>query len=226
MCPRLGRCVGSRALDESRATSLGVSQRSAERSYAAEVRSPARPLTALLALCAVAAGGCANTLQDQPIAHNILESLLAAPYPVYWLGGSFQGMAITEAAHDPSGAYRVQYGDCLLGGQSTCVPALRVVSSPDNSFIALGSVPHRTARVRGVPAAVSEGGRTIEIATAGVVVSIFASDPRLAGAAAQMVVPINAIGAPGAPLPARLPETSFARTPLPTQMPTQLDALR
>jgi hypothetical protein len=185
------------------------------------VRPRARPLTALLALCAVAAGGCADTIQDQPIAHNVLEGLLAVPYPVYWLGGSFHGMAITEAARDPSGSYRIQYGDCVLGGQSTCVPALRVVTSPDNSFMALGSAPHRTAHVRGLAAAVVAGGRTIEIATAGVVVSIFAEDSRLAAAAARTVVPINAIGAPAAPLPARLPETGFARTPLPTQTPAQ-----
>jgi hypothetical protein len=186
----------------------------------------ARPLTLLLASAAVALGGCANTLQDQPIAHNILENLLTAPYPVYWLGGSFQGLAITEAAEDPSGAYRVQYGDCLQGGQSTCVPALRVITSPDNSFLPLGSIPHRTTRVRGVAAVEAQAGRTVEISTAGVVVSIYASDSRLADAAAQTAVPINAIGAPGAPLPAPLGETSFARMPLPSQTPTDFYAPR
>jgi hypothetical protein len=196
------------------------------RRYPPRVSLPARPLTLLLAAAVLAVGGCANTLQDQPIAHNILENLLTAPYPVYWLGGSFQGMAITEAAQDPSGAYRVQYGDCLQGGQGTCVPALRVVTSPDNSFLPLGTIPHRTTRVRGVGAAEAQGGRTIEIPTAGVVVSIYASDSRLAEAAAQTAVPINAIGAPGAPLPARLPETSFARTPLPSQTPTHFYVVR
>ena len=75
--------------------------------------------------------------------HNTLESLLVAPYPVYWLGRSFQGMAITEATHDPGGAFTVQYGDCVEGGQSTCVPALRVVTSPDNSFVARRRTPQR-----------------------------------------------------------------------------------
>jgi hypothetical protein len=186
----------------------------------------ARPLTLLLAAAAVALGGCANTLQDQPIAHNILESLLVAPYPVYWLGGSFRGRAITEAVQDPSGAYRVQYGDCVQGGQSTCVPALRVVTSPDNSFLPLGSIARRATRVRGVAAAEAQGGRTIVIPTAGVVVSIYATDSRLAAAAAQTAVPINAIGAPGASLPAPLPETSFARTPLPSQTPARFYVTR
>ncbi len=78
-------------------------------------------LAALLAGCTLALGACGDTLQDRPIAHNELESLIVAPYPVYWLGGSFQGLQITEASHDPSGAFSVQYGDCVVGGQSTCV---------------------------------------------------------------------------------------------------------
>ena len=180
----------------------------------------------LIALCVLAAGGCGDTVQDQPIPHNILEGLLVAPYPVYWLGGSFQGMAITEATRDPGGAFRVQYGDCVEGGQRTCVPALRVVTSPDNSFLPVGSAPQRTARVRGVAAVVAQEGRTIEIPTAGVVVSIYAQDPRLAGAAAQTIVPINGIGAPQAPLPGRLPDTGFGQRPLPAQTPTTPRALR
>ena len=44
-----------------------------------------------LSLFAVTLTACGDTLQDQPIPHNTLESLLVAPYPVYWLGGSFPG---------------------------------------------------------------------------------------------------------------------------------------
>jgi hypothetical protein len=176
------------------------------------------------AFCALALAACGDTLQDQPIAHNILESLLIAPFPVYWLGGSFQGMAITEAAQDPSGAFRLQYGDCVIGGQSTCIPALRVVTSPDNSFIPAGSTPHRTVRLRGVSSVVAQGGETIEVPTGGVVVSIDASSARLAASAAQMMVPINQVGAPQAQLPGRLPDTGFAETPSPGQMPSPLRA--
>jgi hypothetical protein len=103
---------------------------------------------------------------------------------------------------------------------------LRIVTSPDNSFLPLGAIPHRTTRLRGLAAVETQAGRTIEIPTAGVVVSISASDPRLADAAARTAVPINAIGAPGAPLPAPLPETSFARTPLRSQTPTLFYAPR
>jgi hypothetical protein len=187
----------------------------------------ARGVVALgLSLLAVTLTACGDTVQDQPIPHNTLESLLVAPYPVYWLGGSFQGLKITEASHDPGGAFTVQYGDCKVGGQGTCVPPLRVVTSPDNSFLPGGSAPQRITNVRGVAAVVARAGQTIEIPTAGVVVGIYALTPRLADTAAATIVPINDVGAPGARLPARLPDTGFAETPLPSQMPSPLRALR
>ncbi len=195
------------------------------RRYPASVRPSARPLTALATLCAVTLGACGDTLQDQPIAHNILETVLVAPFPVYWLGGSFDGIAITEATRDPGGAFSIQYGDCLEGGQGVCVPPVRVVTSPDNSFLPGGSTPRSSASVRGVTAIVALRGTTIEIPTGPVVVDIHAKDPRLASAAAQSIVPINAIGSPGAPLPARQPDTGFAATPLPAQIPSSLRPL-
>ena len=47
-----------------------------------------------------------------------------------------------------------------------------------------------------------------------------------ADAAAHTIVPINQVGEPGAPLPARLPDTGFGSTPLPSQVPSPLRALR
>jgi hypothetical protein len=179
-----------------------------------------------LSLLAAMLTACGDTVQDQPIPHNTLESLLVAPYPVYWLGGSFQGLRITEASHDPGGAFTVQYGDCKVGGQGTCVPPLRVVTSPDNSFLPAGSAPQRITSVRGVAAVVARAGQTLEIPTASVVVGIYALTARLADTAAATIVPINDVGAPGAQLPARLPDTGFAETPLPSQMPSPLRALR
>jgi len=195
------------------------------RRYPASVRRTPKPLIALAALCAVALGGCGDTLQDQPIAHNTLEGLLVASHPVYWLGGSFHGLKITEVTPDPGGAFSIQYGDCLEGGQGACLPPLRVVTSPDNSFLPGGSAPHLTVPIRGVRAVVAQGGQTIEIPTGDVVVDIHATDPRVAGTAAQTIVPINAIGAPRAPLPARLPDTGFGNMPLPAQTPSALHPL-
>jgi len=176
----------------------------------------------LCALCAVALGACGDALQSKPVADTVLESLIGTPFPVYWAGGSFQGLSISDARGDPSGAFSVQYGNCLQGGQSTCVAPLRVVTSPDNSFLPGATAPHLTTSIRGVTAVTAQGGRTIVIPTGRVVVEIYASNPTLAGAAAQTVVAINAIGSPEAPLPRRLPDSGYARRPLPFQAPSRL----
>ena len=188
---------------------------------AARARAPARAaLTVLVASCALAMAACSNTLQDQPVPHNELESLMSQPYTVYWLGGTFHGFQITEASQDPGGAATIQYGDCLEGGQSTCVTPVRVVTSPDNSFVPGGQAAHRTALLRGVPATIAEGGRAILFATGRVVVAIYAARASLALAAGEAIVPINAPGSPGEALPAALPDTGFTRRPLPAQVPS------
>jgi hypothetical protein len=168
---------------------------------------------------------CGDTLQDKPIPHNILESMVVSPFPVYWAGAGFQGLAITDAAHDPGGAYSVQYGNCLQGGQGVCVTPLKIITSPDNSFLP-GSGAGRASRVRGAPALIARGGRTIVVATGAVVVDIYATTPALAAAAAREMAPINVPGAPQGALPARLPDSGFAARPLPSQTPARLGTLR
>jgi hypothetical protein len=180
----------------------------------------------LCALCAALLCACGDTLQTKPIPHNILESMVISPFPVYWAGASFQRLSITDATHDPSGAYSVQYGNCLQGGQGVCVSPLRVVTSPDNSFLPGGAVPHGTKLLRGAPAILARGGRTIVIATGNVVVDIYATTAGLAAAAAQTVVPINMPGTPQGQLPPQLPDSGFGSKPLPSQTPASLGPLR
>ncbi len=179
------------------------------------------PLAAALALLLpLGLAACGNTLQDQPIPRRALEPMvLSSHYPVYWLGGVFHNLAITEAAHDPGGAYTLHYGDCLEGGQYTCVTPLTIVTSPDNSFIPGGTAGRRTIAVRGLRATLMQQGTTIEIPTGGVVVSIYANVRALAQAAALTMVPINRAGIPGEPLPPKLPNTGFAGEPLASQKP-------
>lgn len=175
--------------------------------------------------CALALCSCASTLQDGPIPHNILEGLIEAPFPVYWLGRSFQGMSVGEALHDPSGAYSVQYGDCLAGGQGSCVRPLSIVTSPDNSFVPGASTPSSWVRIRGVRARLAQAGKTVLIATGSVVVDVYATNARTAAAAARTLVPINTAGAPEAPLPPALPNSGYGETPLPAQVPAPLRPL-
>jgi hypothetical protein len=163
---------------------------------------------------------CGDTLQDQPIASNVLEQLvMVRDYPIYWLGGSFQHMAITNVLRDPSGSFTVQYGDCVEGGQSTCVPPLSVTTSPDNSFQPGVASHTEHTMLRGLSGTLAQHRQTIEIPTGDVVVDIYASDPSTATVAAQTIVPINQPGLPGARLPVPLPDSGFASQPLLSQIP-------
>src|SRR5271169_669835 len=155
------------------------------------------PLLAPVLALALLAGGRANTIQVQPIPHNQLEGMIVAPFRVYWLGSEFRGLTLQQVSHDPGGAYSVQYGGCLTGGQGTCLPPLLVVTSPENTFIPGGSARTRQVQIRGVAALEMNGGRVVMIPTGNVVVDIFAANAKLARQAARNVVPIDAPGGPG-----------------------------
>lgn len=181
-------------------------------------------LAPALALAA-AIGGCGDTIQVQPVPHNQLESMIVAPFRVYWLGGSFRGLPVQQVSHDPGGAFSVQYGGCLTGGQGTCLPPLLVVTSPENTFVPGGSARTRSVSIRGVPALEARSGRVVMIPTGNVVVDIFAANSRLARAAARNVVAINAPGAPSAPLPAPRQTNAYSGHPFNSQVPSPLHPL-
>jgi hypothetical protein len=168
----------------------------------------------------LALGCCADTVQDQPIGPAPLETVLVdSRFPVYWLGLEFRGMQITSVAIDPGGAVTIRYGDCVLGGQYTCVTPVSIVSSPDNSFIPGSNVAAGSLPVRGATASVAQGGATLAIPTGAVVVSVYARNPSLARTAATTMVPINEVGLPGARLQAAAPDTGFDRLPLASEVP-------
>jgi hypothetical protein len=171
------------------------------------------------ALAALALACCGDTLQDKPVPHNELEKMVVSPFAVYWVGGSFRGMQLTDAGADPSGAFTLQYGDCVQGGQGTCTPPLRIVTNPDNSFLPGGGTPTSFTTLRGVPAKLTEAGRAMAIPTGPVVVDIYARDAALAKAAAGAIVAINRPSNPGEALPAPQPDTGFSSRPLPSQRP-------
>jgi hypothetical protein len=178
-------------------------------------------------LCGLAVVACGNTLEEEPVAANTLESLIAVhEYPVYWLGNSFDRLSVSEVSHDSGGAYTVQYGNCVSGGQFTCAAALSIVTSPENSFIARGPAGLRTVPMRMVSAFVSRDGHTIELPTGAVVVSVRADTAGLARAAARAIVPINGVGLPGSSLPRALPSSDFATEPLPSQLKTSASKTR
>jgi hypothetical protein len=174
-----------------------------------------------LVLSALGLSACGDTLQDQPIGAGPLEAVIVkSRFPVYWLGLGFEKMQIADVTIDPGGAVTIRYGDCVLGGQYTCVPPIAIVSSPDNGFIpgsatATGSLP-----VRRATASVARGGATLAIPTGGVVVSVYARNASLARAAVATMAPVNEVGLPGGRLPGAAPTTGVDRVPLPSQVPS------
>jgi hypothetical protein len=182
----------------------------------------ARPAAAfaLLALVVLGLSACANTVQDQPTPPSALETLvMQEAFPVYWLGGDFQGLPITHVGRDPSGAYEIQYGNCLVGGESVCVTPLEIVTSPDNSFLPGGDAAQSAVLLRSVRGRSALGGRALALPTGSVVVDLYADTPELARAAAEAMVSINTLSSPGAPLAPQLPNTGYGERPLPSQQP-------
>lgn len=169
---------------------------------------------------ALALAGCGNTLQDQPIGPGPLESVIVdSRFPVYWLGQRFDGMRITGVLIDPGGAVTLRYGDCLVGGQFTCVTPLSLVTSPDNSFVPGASEVGRVRMVRSAEALSTQGGRMLALRTGSVVVSVRANQPGLALQAARLMAPLNKVGLPLQTLPGAAPDTGFGHLPLPSQLP-------
>lgn len=196
-----------------------IDHRSQPRASHRLIRTAIPGVTLIACVLGLAACG-ANTLQDQPIGAASLETVMInSHFPVYWLGSKFRGMQITSVSIDPGEAVTIHYGDCVLGGQYTCVTPVSIVSSPDNSFIPGATAGTRTLSLRGATASQAQGGTTLAIPTGGVVVSVYARDPSLARQAATMMAPLNEVGLPQAPLPAALPDTGFDRMPLPGQVP-------
>ncbi|MGN6373565.1 MAG: hypothetical protein ACTHM1_11355 [Solirubrobacteraceae bacterium] len=182
---------------------------------------PALASAAIALLGGASLGGCGDTLQDQPIGPAPFESVIVqSRLPVYWVGVRYSGMQATGVSTDPGGAVRIQYGDCLVGGQYTCVTPLEIVTSPDNSFLPGGSTPTRALALRGVQALSRQHGSAIAVRTGAVVVSVYAHRAALARAAAQTMTPLNQAAPPGAPLPKPSSDTGFDRVPLPSQLPS------
>ncbi|HEV2998905.1 MAG TPA: hypothetical protein VGX16_07340 [Solirubrobacteraceae bacterium] len=170
--------------------------------------SKARYLFAISSLAVLA--GC-STGPPPPLGERALAEAQTFPYfPLYWVGPSFRGQALT--AVDGRKSYNsaigdgVYYGDCVLGagtlpGGSGCRLPLQVstVIYHLHSNSPLG--PQSNALIRGVPAAIYDGGRSVELYSGRLAIDVYSSSPGGALAAARALRPINAPGSPDEPLP-------------------------
>jgi hypothetical protein len=162
---------------------------------------------ALLAAATVSGCGAGH---PKPIATGELAEAQTFPYfRLYWVGRSFLGRPLVavdgQKGYISSVGDSVYYGDCVHGkgifGGGSCVLPLQVttVIYRLHSNAPLGR--QRNIVVRGVPATVYDGGRSIELYTGRVAIDLFSDDYAHAIAGAQRLLPLNAPGAASGNLP-------------------------
>jgi hypothetical protein len=177
-------------------------------------------LAACLTALALAGAGC-GTAHPRPIAAAELADAQTFPYfRVYWVGPRFEGHVL--AAADGLSGYierigdSVYYGDCvqtkgIFGGGSCQLPLqVTTVVYRLHSNAPLGA--QRNTVVRGVPATVYDGGRSIELYSGRVAIDVFSDTYDHALRATTQLYPVNAPGSgPGAlPPPVYCPGLSGA----------------
>ncbi len=180
-------------------------------------RRATRAAAALGVLLAALLLGACGTGHPGPIARLELAKAQTFPYyRIYWVGPRFDGRPL--AAADGLSGYistvgdSVYYGDCVHGkgifGGGTCQLPLQVTTviyhMHNNS--ALG--PQRNILVRGVPATLYDGGRSIELYSGHVTIDVFSDTLFHALQAAGALMPLNAPGSAreNLPLPVYCPE--------------------
>lgn len=168
-----------------------------------------RSLPAALAALTLLLSGC-GTSHPPPISSAELAAARTFPYyPLYWAGRSFASHPLTAIdgveGYKPKVGDSVYYGDCVSGngflGSGGCTLPLKVTTAVYalHSNVALG--PQRNAIVRGVPAAIFNEGRSIELYTGRLVIDVYANTPTNAIAGARLLRPLNLAGSSASPLP-------------------------
>ena len=161
----------------------------------------------LLALVALA--GCGTGRPAQVHDYELASAQTFPFYRVYWVGPNFGGLALS--AVDGLGGYissvgdSVYYGNCvqskgIFGGGSCRLPLqVTTVIYHRHSNQALGS--QRNILVRGVPAVVYDGGRSIELYSGHVAIDVFSDTFEHALRGSQQLYPVNAPGSNKGSLP-------------------------
>jgi hypothetical protein len=184
----------------------------------------ARAGLALAAVCTAAlAGGCA-TGHPAPISASALTEARTFPYfPIYWVGPNFGGYPLAtvdgQKGYISSIGDSVYYGDCVhskgAAGGGGCPLPLQVttVIYRLHSNVALGA--QHDIVIRGVPAAIYDEGRSIELYSGRAAIDVFSDTVEHALLAANELLPVNAPGSATGDLPAPVycPMLSGAETP-------------
>jgi hypothetical protein len=172
------------------------------------VLGPAYLLACLLS-CALASG-CATTHPAPITARELAEAQTFPYYPIYWAGPRFGAYPL--AAADGRKSYNsaigdsVYYGDCVAGkssalGESGCELPLQITTVLYRMASTASLGPHRNALLRGVPAAIYDDGRSIQLYSGRLAINVFSDSLSDALAAIRRLRPLNATGSAIRPLP-------------------------
>ncbi len=175
------------------------------------LRRATRAALALGGICAaLAAGGCGTSHPKPILAEALAEAQTFPFYRVYWVGPSFDGRPL--AAVDGLKGYissvgdSVYYGDCVqskgIFGGGSCLLPLQVTTSVYTLRPNTALGPQSNTVIRGVPAAVYDEGRSIELYTGRVAVDVFSDTYAHALQAGDQLRPVNAPGSASGNLPA------------------------
>jgi hypothetical protein len=160
-----------------------------------------------LALLAVPLGGCARRSPPPLSFQSLRTTRQFHDFTVFWVGRRFEGIPLTAADrpkdYAPSQGMRLYYGDCAHHAFSTggCTLPLEINTVLYKAHSNVGLGKQRSTRVRGVPAVIYDGGKSIELYTGNLAIDVFADNPGRALRAARALRPRNDVGPPGPGLP-------------------------
>jgi hypothetical protein len=174
--------------------------------------SSARPALAaiLLAVACLIACGCATSRPGPISAHELAEAQTFPYYRLYWVGPRFGSYPLSAAdarrSYNSAIGDSVYYGGCLPGktppvGGGGCQLALQVTTVIYKLHSNADLGPQRNVLLRGVPAVIYDGGRSIELYSGRMAIDVFSDSLADALSAVRELRPMNAPGAAAGPLP-------------------------
>jgi hypothetical protein len=158
--------------------------------------------SAVVVIAASLLSGCATHPAGPISEQDLAVARSFRLFTVYWVGRSFDGVALTAADtqrdYNAVAGERVYYGNCDKPSSVVSTVGCRLpleiatveyykIDSRRN--IGLGT--RTVTAIRGVPAVIFDGGRSIQLYTAKLAIDIYADTPERATAAAQLVGPMN-----------------------------------
>ncbi len=159
--------------------------------------------TLLAAAACLAAGGCA-TVQPAPVGVRELAEAQTFPfYRVYWVGPRFGAYSLAAADglrnYSSTAGDSVYYGNCVSGkssalGSSGCVLPLQIATLIYTRHANAPLAPQRNTILRGVPAVIYDGGRSIELYSGRLAIDVFSEGLPAGLRAVRALRPLNASG--------------------------------